>query len=125
MPHFGHLPLAIFVPFFVLDSLGSWISTFALHFTQYPVVAIEPPFDYIFLRTEGVINVFMREFLTLGMKSRGYSCSFVCIVASNQVFSRRNIIRDIVVADFNKKEVDTKNKIVMCIGMIRAYGPVR
>jgi len=36
VPHFGHFPLAIDVPLDVLDSFGSFISTFALHFTQYP-----------------------------------------------------------------------------------------
>jgi hypothetical protein len=38
--HLGHFPFAIFVPFEVKDSTGSFISTFALHFTQYPCVAI-------------------------------------------------------------------------------------
>ena len=40
VPHFGHFPFAIFVPFEVVDSFGSLISTFALHLTQYPCVAI-------------------------------------------------------------------------------------
>jgi len=34
----GHLPLQIFVPFFVLDSLPFFIVTFFLHLTQYPSV---------------------------------------------------------------------------------------
>jgi len=38
IPQLGHFPLAIFVPRFVLDSTGFCISTFFLHFTQYPSV---------------------------------------------------------------------------------------
>ena len=35
VPHSGHLPLRIGRPFFIVSSLASVISLFALHFTQY------------------------------------------------------------------------------------------
>jgi len=35
VPHVGHVPLTAGRPFFSLTSLGSLISLFALHFTQY------------------------------------------------------------------------------------------
>jgi hypothetical protein len=38
--HLGHFPFAILVPLEVVLSTGSFMSTFALHFTQYPCVAI-------------------------------------------------------------------------------------
>ena len=43
----GHFPFAILTPFAVFDSVGSFISTFALHLTQYPCVAIFPPLSLI------------------------------------------------------------------------------
>lgn len=35
VPHLGHVPFTAGRPFFSLVSLGSLISLFALHFTQY------------------------------------------------------------------------------------------
>ena len=35
VPHFGHVPFTAGRPFFSVVSLGSLISLFALHFTQY------------------------------------------------------------------------------------------
>lgn len=35
VPHFGHVPFTAGRPFFSLVSLGSLISLFARHFTQY------------------------------------------------------------------------------------------
>ena len=40
VPHTGHFPFAIFVPFEVVDSTGFFISRCSLHFTQYPFVDI-------------------------------------------------------------------------------------
>jgi len=36
VPQVGHLPLMAFRPFFVVTSIASVISFFALHLTQYP-----------------------------------------------------------------------------------------
>lgn len=36
VPHVGHLPLMALRPFFIVSSMPSAISFFALHLTQYP-----------------------------------------------------------------------------------------
>lgn len=41
VPQLGHLPFMAERPFFILTSFASFISFFALHFTQY--ASIHPP----------------------------------------------------------------------------------
>lgn len=42
VPQFGHLPFMAFLLFFITTSFASFISFFALHFTQYAVVILPP-----------------------------------------------------------------------------------
>lgn len=41
VPHFGQRPFIAFRPFFIVTCVPSFISRFALHFTQY--ASIRPP----------------------------------------------------------------------------------
>jgi len=41
VPHVGHVPFTAGRPFFSLVSLGSFMSLFSLHFTQYAVTILK------------------------------------------------------------------------------------
>jgi len=43
VPHLGQVPFTAGRPFFIVISLGSFISRFALHFTQYAVTIMPNP----------------------------------------------------------------------------------
>jgi len=46
VPHTEHVPVIAGLPFFIVTSLGSLISVFFLHLTQY-ASTITPPYIYI------------------------------------------------------------------------------